>query len=308
VTEAIASMAVRGAPAIGCAGAFGVALALHEDSADPRPAVEALRIARPTGANLAWAVDRTWEAAAPFLHAGDRGGAAERAEAEALRISAEDIACGAAMGILGAALLRDGDTVLTHCNAGALATAGAGTALAPVYAAHFSGKRLHVLVDETRPALQGARLSAWELQQAGVPCTVIPDGAAATHLRRGEVQAVLVGADRISRNVDFANKVGTYPLALAAHVAGVQLYCLAPTSTLDLSLPDGDAIPLEERSEQEVTTFAGRRLVPEGVPALYLAFDVTPQRYVTAIITERGVHRPPFEKALAGLGSRARRG
>ena len=201
------------------------------------------------------------------------------------------------IGEFGLPLLADGASILTHCNAGALATGGIGTALAPVYLAHEQGRRIHVFVGETRPVLQGARLTAWELSQAGVSCTVIADGAAASLMRAGRVHVVLVGADRIARNGDFANKVGTYALAILASHHRVPFYCAAPTSTVDRSLPDGDAIPIEQRTPDEVTTLAGRPIAPPGVPAENPAFDVTPARYVTAFVTDRGLMQPPFGAA-----------
>src|SRR5438034_1030328 len=194
----------------------------------------------------------------------------------------------------GLPLLPDGAKVLTHCNAGALATGGIGTALAPIYLAHEAGRKLHVLVDETRPVLQGARLTAWELSQAGIPCTLIADAAAGSLMRLAQVDLVLVGADRIAGNGDFANKIGTYSLAVLARHHGVPLYCAAPSSTIDPSLKDGDGIPIEQRSPDEVKTVAGRRIAPAAVAALNPAFDVTPARYVTAFVTDRGLRQPPF--------------
>ncbi len=205
------------------------------------------------------------------------------------------------MGELGSALIADGDVLLTHCNAGALATAGMGTALAPIFVAHHSGKRLRVYVDETRPVLQGARLTAWELQRAGVPLTLITDNMAAHMMRRAGVRAVFVGADRIAANGDVANKIGTYGLALLAQAHGIPLYVVAPRSTVDCALPDGDAIPIEERASEEVTTLGGVRIAPEGVRAANPAFDVTPARYVAAIVTEAGIARPPYARSLRDL-------
>ena len=205
------------------------------------------------------------------------------------------------MGRLGAELIADGDTLLTHCNAGALATAGMGTALAPIFIAHQSGKRIHVYVDETRPILQGARLTAWELQRAGVPLTLITDNMAAHMMRRANIRAVFVGADRIAANGDVANKIGTYGLALLAHAHGIPLYVVAPRSTIDLDLPNGDEIPIEERAPDEVTTLGGVRIAPEGIAVANPAFDVTPARYVAAIVTEVGIARAPYAAALRDL-------
>src|SRR5438552_5884192 len=223
-----------------------------------------------------------------------RGGGLERLQAEATAIWEEDRAMRRRIGEAGLPLLPDGAKVLTHCNAGALATGGIGTALAPIYLAHEAGRKLHVLVDETRPVLQGARLTAWELSQAGIPCTLIADAAAGSLMRLAQVDLVLVGADRIAGNGDFANKIGTYSLAVLARHHGVPLYCAAPSSTIDPSLKDGDGIPIEQRSPDEVKTVAGRRIAPAAVAALNPAFDVTPARYVTAFVTDRGLRQPPF--------------
>jgi methylthioribose-1-phosphate isomerase len=220
---------------------------------------------------------------------------------EAQAVADEDATACRAMGHLGAELIADGDTLLTHCNAGALATAGMGTALAPIFTAHQAGKRLHVYVDETRPVLQGARLTAWELGRAGVPYTLIADNMAAHFLRRGGIRGVFVGADRIAANGDVANKIGTYGLAILAREHGVPLYVVAPRSTVDLSLPDGDAIPIEERAGDEVATLAGRRIAPADARVANPAFDVTPARYIAAIVTEAGIARPPYDVALAEL-------
>jgi eIF-2B alpha/beta/delta-like uncharacterized protein len=220
---------------------------------------------------------------------------------EVERIRLEDIAICQAIGRNGAVLVPDGKTVLTHCNAGALATAGMGTALAPIFTAHQAGKRIHVYVDETRPVLQGARLTAWELGRAGVPYTLIADNMAAHFLRRGGIRGVFVGSDRIAANGDVANKIGTYGLAILAREHGVPLYVVAPRSTVDLALPDGDAIPIEERAGDEITTLAGRRIAPADARVANPAFDVTPARYVAAIVTEAGVARPPYDVALAEL-------
>ncbi len=309
VAEAIRVMRVRGAPAIGAAAAYGLALGAREAVADgPSPDMalgrlrtiaSALRATRPTAVNLGWALDRSLATAERALADGQ---AADTLPAlllaEARTIAAEDAAACAAMGSLGAELIADGDTLLTHCNAGALATAGVGTALAPIYTAHATGKRIHVYVDETRPALQGARLTAWELARAEVPATLITDSMAASVMRRGDVKAVFVGADRIAANGDVANKIGTYGLAIIAREHGVPFYVVAPCSTVDLATPDGDGIPIEERAAREVTEIGGVRIAPEGVDVANPAFDVTPARYVTAIITEAGVARAPYGQSL----------
>jgi methylthioribose-1-phosphate isomerase len=256
-----------------------------------------LDAARPTAVNLAWATGRMLRVAR------DRSGApapevAERLLAEAHAIRDEDERMCRRIGEHGAALLRSGTRVLTHCNAGGLATAGYGTALAPIRVAHEGGKDLHVLVDETRPFLQGSRLTAWELQEAGVPLTLITDSMAGYFMRRGEVDCVIVGADRIVANGDVANKIGTYGLAVLARAHAIPFYVAAPTSTIDMRLQSGEEIPLEQRDPREVTHLAGQVLAPEGVNAAHPAFDVTPHALISAIITERGIVEPPFEKEL----------
>jgi methylthioribose-1-phosphate isomerase len=303
VAEAIRRLQVRGAPAIGVAAAYGLALGALEALATAEPLerlrsmAAVLRATRPTAVNLGWALDRLLGVAewAPLTEL------PERLLAEAHAVADEDAAACRAMGRLGAELIADGDTLLTHCNAGALATAGMGTALAPIFTAHQAGKHLHVYVDETRPVLQGARLTAWELGRAGVPYTLIADNMAAHFLRRGGVRGVFVGADRIAANGDVANKIGTYGLAILAREHGVPLYVVAPRSTVDLALPDGDGIPIEERAADEITIIAGRRIAPEGARVANPAFDVTPARYIAAIVTEAGVARPPYAEALAKL-------
>jgi len=224
---------------------------------------------------------------------------------EALTIAQEDRDACLHMGKLGASLIADGDMLLTHCNTGALATAGIGTALAPIYVAHRAGKKLHVLVDETRPVLQGARLTAWELQREGVPLTLITDNMAGYFMRLGCVKAVFVGADRIAANGDVANKIGTYPVAVLASVHKIPFYVVAPTSTIDLSLTSGEHIPVEQRNPEEVTTVKGVEIAPPGVSVANPAFDITPHQYVTAIITERGIIHEPYEMALRPLISYA---
>jgi methylthioribose-1-phosphate isomerase len=303
VAEAIRRLQVRGAPAIGVAAAYGLALGAHEASTanDPlerlREIAANLRATRPTAVNLGWALDRLLSVASETSPAEWP----ERLLAEAHAVAAEDAAACRAMGRLGAELIAHGDTLLTHCNAGALATAGMGTALAPIFTAHQAGKRLHVYVDETRPVLQGARLTAWELGRAGVSYTLIADNMAAHFLRRGGIRGVFVGSDRIAANGDVANKIGTYGLAILAREHGVPLYIVAPRSTVDLTLPDGEAIPIEERGQDEITMLAGRRIAPADAHVANPAFDVTPARYIAAIVTEAGIARPPFDVALAEL-------
>ncbi len=310
VADAIRTMIVRGAPAIGIAAAFGVALwarALAGSSGTPldpaafqaayQPVRARLGATRPTAVNLFWALDRMGRAvrdAAP-LPAPAR---AERLVAEARAILDEDLAANRRMGRLGAELIPDGARILTHCNAGALATAGYGTALGVIRAAHEAGKRVEVLAGETRPFLQGARLTTWELREDGIPVTLVTDNMAAHLMQRRKVDLVIVGADRIAANGDVANKIGTYGLAVLAKAHGLPFYVAAPVSTFDLSLVSGEEIPIEERDPREVTTLAGRPIAPEGMPALHPAFDVTPAGLVTAIITEAGVAKPPTRKRL----------
>ena len=300
MAEAIRTLQVRGAPLIGIAAAMGLVAGLRELRAAPREAfltrLDALSVqlgtARPTAVNLRWALDRMVGAA----HAtpGDAAVVWERLQAEATAIWEEDRAMCRKIGEHGLALLPDGAKVLTHCNAGALATGGIGTALAPIYLAHDAGRQLHVFVGESRPVLQGSRLTAWELTHAGIPCTVIADAAAGALMRAAQVDLVLVGADRIARNGDFANKIGTYALAVLARHHGVPFYCCAPSSTIDVTLADGDAIPIEQRPADEVKTLAGRPVAPAEAAALNPAFDVTPARYVTGYVTDWGVVKPPF--------------
>jgi methylthioribose-1-phosphate isomerase len=289
VADAIRRLSVRGAPLIGIAAAYGIALAARSGK-DVRGASELLLSTRPTAVNLRWAIERAL--------------ASHDVEREAIRIHDEQRAADEHMGELGAALIEPGSTLLTHCNTGSLATGGIGSALGVIKTAHRQGKRVSVLVDETRPLLQGARLTAWELQQEGVPHDVIADGAAAGLIARGEVQAVLVGADRIAANGDTANKVGTYGLGLAAQAHGVPFYVVAPVSTIDARAPDGTSIAIEERGEDEVLTYAGTRAAPSGASARNPAFDVTPAYLVTAIVTEAGVLRPLFPDAIASVTRR----
>jgi methylthioribose-1-phosphate isomerase len=301
VAEAIRSLAIRGAPAIGVAAAFGAVLAARASAATSGPALRAdveqalagLGATRPTAVNLFWALDRVrrWLAAREGQPvAALRVGLLAEAEA----ILDEDVAANRRLGAHGATLVPDGARILTHCNAGGLATAGYGTALGVVRGAVEAGRRPFVWVDETRPVLQGARLTAWELAREGVPHTVIADVAAASLMAGGEVDLVVVGADRIAANGDTANKIGTYGVAVLAHAHGIPFYVAAPFSTIDPTLPDGRGIPIEERDAQEVRELAGHAIVPAGSPARNPAFDVTPARLITAIVTERGVLRPPF--------------
>ncbi|HVR63837.1 MAG TPA: S-methyl-5-thioribose-1-phosphate isomerase [Polyangia bacterium] len=289
IAEAIRTMEVRGAPAIGCAAAFAVALAWRREPSALRLRVvmQALVATRPTAVNLGAALHRMANALASERDALD----------EARAIWAADLAACRAIGAHGAALLPDGGSVLTHCNAGALATAGYGTALGVIRAAVAAGKRLRVLCDETRPWLQGARLTAWELAQDGIDCAVIVDGAAGHFLGRGEVGAVIVGADRITRKGDVANKIGTAGLAAAASTFGVPFIVAAPQTTIDPHTDHGRDIPIEERAGDEVARFGDRAIVPPGVRVLNPVFDVTPSRLVGAIVTERGVFRAPYELA-----------
>jgi len=300
VADAIRHLQVRGAPLIGIAAAMGLVVGMREDRALARATflakleghVETLAATRPTAVNLRWALDRMLGAARDT--AGDGAALWERLQTEATAIWEEDRAMCRKIGEHGLPLLPDGAKVLTHCNAGALATGGIGTALAPIYLAHEAGRKVQVFADESRPVLQGARLTAWELTHAGIPCTVIADAAAGALMRAAQVDVVLVGADRIARNGDFANKIGTYGLAVLALHHSVPFYCCAPSSTIDASLADGDAIPIEQRSPDEVKTLAGRAIAPAEAAALNPAFDVTPARYVTGYVTDRGLVKPPF--------------
>ncbi len=313
VAEAIRDMVVRGAPAIGAAAAFALALAARQSRAadrltllrDLEAAAAALEAARPTAVNLAWAVRRQLRVAADEeLETADDVRYALLVEAQ--RLADEDVALNRRMGFYGAELIADGDTILHHCNTGALATVDWGTALGVVFAAHEQGKRVHVLVDETRPRLQGARLTAWELQQRGISFDLIADNAAGHFMRRGEVNLVLVGSDRTAANGDVANKIGTYQLGVLARENGVPFYPVVPTSTIDLDLATGDLIPIEERSMDEVLTVIDTAIAPAGITARNPAFDVTPHRYVTGIVTEAGIVYPPFEKNLRAAVARAR--
>jgi methylthioribose-1-phosphate isomerase len=310
VWEAIKTLRVRGAPAIGIAAAFGAVLGAR--GAEPgsaqavgralRQATTYLRTSRPTAVNLFWALDRMDRVAAATAGL-DAEAIVDRLLAEAQVIADEDKAMCRAIGTFGAALLMPGQGVLTHCNAGGLATADYGTALAVLFTAHDQGKAIHVFADETRPLLQGARLTAWELQRRGVPVTLICDNMAAQVMKEGKVQMVIVGADRIAANGDTANKIGTYGVALLAKAHNIPFYVAAPSSTFDLAIPDGSAIPIEERDPREITHGLGSQTAPEGVRAYNPAFDVTPASLITAIITERGLVRPvSVETIRATLG------
>ncbi len=307
VAEAIRSMVIRGAPAIGVAAAMGVALGVlrAEPSrleAEFTTICETLAATRPTAVNLFWAIQRM-RRMFESLRGRPITEIRERLVEEAQRIRIEDIAINRAIGRNGAPLVPDGKTVLTHCNAGALATAGYGTALGVIRAAVEAGARIDVFAGETRPFLQGARLTVWELQQDGIPTTLITDNMAGHFLRSGRIGCIVVGADRIAANGDVANKIGTYPLAVLAKENSVPFYVAAPISTLDLSLDDGDRIPIEQRAPSEVTEVFGVRVAPEGTAVENPAFDVTPNRYVTAIVTERGVARAPYTESLRALGA-----
>ena len=301
VGEAVKALVIRGAPAIGVATAMGVALGMIQAD-ETRLDAEFDRIAqelntRPTAVNLQWALDRmrgVYESVKGSPAADIR----RRLVDEALLIKREDIEINRAMGRNGAALIPDGKTVLTHCNAGALATAGYGTALGVIRAAREAGKNIDVFADETRPFLQGARLTAWELLQDNIPTTLITDNMAGYFLHAGRIGCVVVGADRIAANGDVANKIGTYPVAVLAKENGVPFYVAAPVSTLDMSLASGDLIPIEQRDPSEVTGIGGVRVAPENVGVENPAFDITPNTYVTAIITERGVARAPYAESL----------
>lgn len=305
LAESIRRLEVRGAPAIGVAGALGLALAglasraedLASLRADVVRAAEHLAATRPTAVNLRWAIDRAL-AVLDEADVRDAPAARQALVREAQAILEEDRALSRRIGRNGAPLVKDGDGILTHCNAGGLATAEYGTALAIIFAAVEDGKRLRVFADETRPLLQGARLTTWELMARGIDVTLLVDGAAASAMARGWVDAVIVGADRIARNGDVANKIGTLPLALAAREHDVPFYVAAPYSTLDPDVAAGTEIPIEERASDEVTSFGGVRIAPEGVTVFNPAFDVTPAGLVTAIVTDVGVARPPYERSL----------
>jgi methylthioribose-1-phosphate isomerase len=315
VADAIRALRVRGAPAIGLAAAYGLALAARtatgsrtEQLARLRMAASGLRATRPTAVNLAWALDRMLAAADAIS---ETAGLPGRLLDEAHAMARADLERNRRMAAHGAALFPEGASVLTYCNTGMLATGGWGTAFGVLRQAHDEGRRIRVVACETRPVLQGARLTAWELMQHGIPATLITDNAAATLMRAGEVDAVIVGADRIAANGDTANKVGTYALAVLAHAHGLPFYVAAPLSTVDLATPEGTVIPIEERSADEVTMLGGTRVAAPGIAVRNPAFDVTPHRLITAIVTESGVLRPPYavtlRAALAGAAAGAAR-
>jgi methylthioribose-1-phosphate isomerase len=308
VADAIRTMVVRGAPAIGVTAAMGVALGTLQSLAKTQPELERefdaicneLAGTRPTAVNLFWAIRRMRD---KFQQLRLQPVEKIKAElvAEAQRVLVEDIAANEAMGKHGAVLLPNSGGVLTHCNAGALATAGYGTALGVIRAAVESGKQLQVFADETRPFLQGSRLTAWELMKDGIPTTLIADNMAGAMMRLGKIDAVIVGADRIAANGDVANKIGTYTVAVLAKEHGIPFYVAAPISTVDLNTADGSLIPIEQRASTEVTHLAGKQIAPDAVRVENPAFDVTPNKYVTAIITERGIARAPYQHSLAEL-------
>ena len=313
VIRAIKNLVIRGAPAIGVAAAMGVALGALKIRTKDRDRFEArldaicleMAAARPTAVNLTWAIERMKRLVAEAGHQQVRK-LQSSLVAEAKRILVEDIAINQAIGRHGQRLLKSGTRLLTHCNAGALATGGYGTALGVVRAAVEAGKRIEVLADETRPFLQGARLTAWELTEAGIPVAVIADNAAGYFMQQGKIDAVIVGADRIAANGDVANKIGTYMVAVLAKTHKIPFYVAAPLSTIDASVRTGKEIPIENRDKREVTHFKGKRTVPVGVGARNPAFDVTPHQYVSAIITEKGIIKPPLRANLAKVLTAAR--
>jgi len=300
LAEAIRALKVRGAPALGVAGAYGLCLVdATQDIAsyvsDLEAVAKRLRSTRPTAVNLGWALDRVLSAAKEASNVGE---ARLAVEDMARRIEQENAEASARMGEYGASLLHDGMNILTHCNTGPLAAGGVGSALGVIYTAHSQGKRPHVWVDETRPVLQGARLTTWELSRWDIPCTLIADNMAASLMRAGRVDAVILGADRIAANGDVANKIGTYGLAVLARAHDIPFYVVAPTSTVDLSIASGAEIKIEERHADEVSHHGGKRLAPEGVAVYNPAFDVTPHNLINCIITESGILRPPFATSL----------
>jgi methylthioribose-1-phosphate isomerase len=311
VADCIRTLKIRGAPAIGIAAAMGVALAAGDIEADGydgfmrnlEPALETLLATRPTAVNIKWAVERL-----RTLLVRNRDETVERLKEllkeESERILREDREINRAIGMWGSQFIHDGDTILTHCNAGSLATGGFGTATAPMFVAREQGKKFDVVADETRPILQGARLTAWELMQEGIPVTLITDNTAGALMKRGEISLAIVGTDRTASNGDVANKIGTYTVAVLCKEHGIPFYVAAPLSSIDFSMPSGDLIPIEERNPEEVTVvFGSRRIAPEGVKVRNLAFDVTPAKYVTAIITEKGAFRPEDLKELSAPGA-----
>jgi len=313
VAKAIRNMVIRGAPAIGVCAAMGLALGAARSKAtgtkqfttDFQKNCDLLAETRPTAVNLFWAIERMKRAFSEGALAGESvDDLRARLRAEADRIHDDDVASCKAIGVNGAALVPAEANILTHCNAGALATAGYGTALGVIRGAIEAGRKVRVLADETRPFLQGARLTAWELVKDGIDTTVITDNMAGAIMKAGDIDLVVVGADRIAANGDTANKIGTYSVAVLAKEHGIPFYVAAPWSTIDLATRDGDAIPIEERTPREVTHFGNTQLAPEGAQVRNPSFDVTPHKYITAIITERGVHRAPFSESLANAGPR----
>jgi len=303
--EAISSLKVRGAPALGIAAALGVVLGIQNSSAcsyssfkkEMKRVIESLASSRPTAINLFYSLRRMTDCAEKNKHRKIKE-IKDILQKEALKIMEEDKICNRRIGKNGASLIKDKETILTHCNAGALATADYGTALGIIYRAKEEGKKIKVYVDETRPLLQGARLTAWELLQEGIETVLICDNMAGEVMRQQKIDKVIVGADRIASNGDVANKIGTYSLAVLAKENKIPFYVASPFSSIDLSLPDGKAIPIEERDASEITEVLGRRIAPEKVDVYNPAFDVTPAKYVTGIITERGICRPPYEESL----------
>jgi methylthioribose-1-phosphate isomerase len=311
VADVIRNMVVRGAPAIGVAAAMGIALGVQNSKAETGTDLkndfdqicEIIRQTRPTAVNLFWAIRRMQEKF-ETLRVRQVAQIKQALIDEAQRMHAEDIAANQAMGRHGATLMPASGGVLTHCNAGALATAGYGTALGVIRAAIEQGKKIHVYADETRPFLQGSRLTAWELMKDGIPTTVISDNMAGAMMKQGKIGAIVVGADRIAANGDVANKIGTYTVAVLAKEHGIPFYVAAPISTVDLDTPDGSKIPIEQRNAREVTHIAGKQMVPDGVEIENPAFDVTPSKYVAAIITERGIARAPYQQSLRDLAKK----
>jgi len=310
VADAIRTMVVRGAPAIGVAAAMGIALGVKNSKAETVGELkreldqicDVIGKTRPTAVNLFWAIGRMQEKF-ERLRIRPIGQIKQALVEESQRMHAEDIAANQAMGRHGATLMPSAGGVLTHCNAGALATAGYGTALGVIRAAVEQGKKIHVYADETRPFLQGSRLTAWELMKDGIPTTVISDNMAGAMMKQGKIGAIVVGADRIAANGDVANKIGTYTIAVLAKEHNIPFYVAAPISTVDLACPNGDEIPIEQRNAREVTHIAGKQMVPDGVAVENPAFDVTPAKYVSAIITERGVARAPYADSLRQLAA-----
>ena len=312
VADVIRNMVVRGAPAIGVAAAMGIALGVKKSKAetvgDLKNEVDqickTIGETRPTAVNLFWAI-RRMQAKFELIRIRPIAQVKQELVDEARRMHAEDIAANQAMGRHGATLMPASGGVLTHCNAGALATAGYGTALGVIRAAVEQGKKIHVYADETRPFLQGSRLTAWELMKDGIPTTVISDNMAGAMMKQGKIGAIVVGADRIAANGDVANKIGTYTVAVLAKEHGIPFYVAAPISTIDLTTADGSGIPIEQRNSKEVTHIAGRQMVPDGVAVENPAFDVTPAKYIAAIITERGIAKAPYQESLRSLAGEA---